>query len=349
MAISNQADFFLNFQKFGEMKLRARENSDEVVNDVARQFEGLFVQQMLAAMRSASNIDSGQHSSYMDFYQEMYDKQLAQSIAGQNRLGVARLIKQQMPDSETARVASTLDKGIEMPQRSAAVVPSPITSSPATALPVSESPQAVLGAPSAAPGEPATSSGVVLGKVVDDDFAEVAQIERANSRWQQPQGFIADIWPEAQAAASSLGVSPQLLIAQSALETGWGRHTMKFDDGRSSYNLFGIKAGADWSGAALKRVSLEYRDGLLHNEVSRFRAYDSPASSLSDYVDFIRSNPRYQQALASAGDDRAYIRAIQDAGYATDPEYADKVIGILDGALLRQTLAAIDTGVSSYG
>jgi len=336
------------------MKLRARENSDEAVNDVARQFEGLFVQQMLAAMRSASNIDSGQHSSYMDFYQEMYDKQLAQSIAGQDRLGVARLIKQQMPGGEPAPAPSALDKAIEMPLRSAAAAPSPVASSSATSLPVTsspvtESPQAVLGVPSAAPGEPATPSNVVLGKVVDDDFAEVAQIERANGRWQQPQGFVTDIWPEAQAAASSLGVSPQLLIAQSALETGWGKHTMKFDDGRNSYNLFGIKAGADWNGAALKRVSLEYRDGLLHNEVSRFRAYDSPASSLSDYVDFIRSNPRYQQALASAGDDHAYIRAIQDAGYATDPDYADKIIGILDGALLRQTLAAIDTGVSSYG
>ena len=82
----NQADYFLNFQRFGDMKLRARENSADAATEVARQFEGLFVQQMLAAMRSASNIDASQHSSYMDFYQEMYDKQLAQVIAGQDRL-----------------------------------------------------------------------------------------------------------------------------------------------------------------------------------------------------------------------------------------------------------------------
>ena len=342
MAIGNQAEFFLNFQKFSDMKLRARETSGDAAAEVARQFEGLFVQQMLAAMRSAANIDANQHSSYMDFYQEMYDKQLAQTIAGQDRLGVARLILQQIPAAESADVpAAAVDVKIEIhPQRSAMVTVSG---------PSDESPQAVLGAPNSAPGETAPSGNVVLGKVVDDDFAEVAQIERANSRWQQPHNFVADIWPEAQSAAGSLGISAELLIAQSALETGWGKHTMKLDDGRSSNNLFGIKAGPDWSGAALSRASLEYRDGLLQNQVSRFRVYDSPADSLSDYVDFIRSNPRYQQALAHAGDDRAYIRAIQQAGYATDPAYADKIIGILEGELLQQTLAGINSGVSSYG
>ncbi|MBT8434615.1 MAG: rod-binding protein, partial [Gammaproteobacteria bacterium] len=92
MSISNQADFYLNFQQFGDMKLGARSGSDDAAKSVAGQFEGLFVQQMLAAMRSAAKIDSGQDSSYLNFYQEMYDKQLAQTVAGQNRLGVAKLI-----------------------------------------------------------------------------------------------------------------------------------------------------------------------------------------------------------------------------------------------------------------
>ena len=100
MSISNQTDFYLNFQQFGEMKLGARENSDEAAQAVAQQFEGLFVQQMLAAMRSAAKIDGVQQSSHMDFYQDMYDKQLAQTIAKQDRLGVARMILQQMPGTE---------------------------------------------------------------------------------------------------------------------------------------------------------------------------------------------------------------------------------------------------------
>ena len=358
MAISNQADFFLNFQQFGDMKLRARENSDDASNAVARQFEGLFVQQMLAAMRSAANIDGGQHSSYMDFYQEMYDKQLAQTIAGQDRLGVAKLILQQIPGDQENAVAATSASALEMPPVNIATTPA-VPKIEDKAETVSATPtvdfeaqvawaSATTGEKTAAPTA-ATSGNVVLGKVVADDFAELAQIERANQRWQQPQNFIADIWPEARRAAQSLGVSPGLLVAQSALETGWGRHTLKFDDGRNSFNLFGIKAGNDWRGPALSRASLEFRSGALQSEVSRFRAYATPADSLSDYVDFIQSNPRYRQALSSAGNDEAYIRAIQDAGYATDPNYADKVVGILRGELLQQTLAGIDPGVSSYG
>lgn len=340
MAINTQADFFLNFQQFGEMKLRARENSEDAAATVARQFEGLFVQQMLAAMRSAAKVDDAQQSSYMDFYQEMYDKQLAQTIAGQDRLGVAKLIMQQIPGAEqtAAAIATAIDPAATIPVS----MPLPVQTAAMAAAPVEATPAAA-----AAAATPVSS--VVLGRVVDDDFAEVAQIERANNRWHKPDNFIADVWPAARAAAQQLGVSPELLVAQSALETGWGRHTMKFDDGRSSYNLFGIKAGGDWQGAALNRQSLEYRDGFLQNQVSRFRAYGSPADSLADYVDFIQTNPRYQQALSSAGNDQAYIHAIQDAGYATDPQYADKVIGILRGELLQQTLAGINPGVSSYG
>lgn len=340
MAINNPAEFYLNFQQFGDLKLRARENSDDAASTVARQFEGLFVQQMLSAMRSASNIDSSQHSSYMDFYQEMYDKQLAQTIAGQDRLGVAKMIMQQIPNDEHASTDTDAAAALEIPSMkavTAAPAPAGVDATTTTTTSVEIKPQ------------PAAVAGVLLGKVVDDDFAEVAQIERANSRWQQPHNFIADVWPQAHGAAQQLGVSAELLVAQSALETGWGQHTMKFDDGRNSYNLFGIKAGADWQGPTLSRVSLEYRSGALQSEVSKFRAYASPADSLADYVDFIRSSPRYQQALSSSNNDQAYIRAIQDAGYATDPRYADKVIGILRGELLQQTLAGINPGVNSYG
>jgi Rod binding domain-containing protein len=104
MSISNQTDFFLNFQQFNDLKVQARDQSDAAATAVAQQFEGLFVQQMLAAMRAASKINSTQDSSYMDFYQEMYDKQLAQSIAGQERLGVASLILRHMPGNAASNL-----------------------------------------------------------------------------------------------------------------------------------------------------------------------------------------------------------------------------------------------------
>jgi flagellar protein FlgJ len=191
------------------------------------------------------------------------------------------------------------------------------------------------------------TDSVVVSKVLDNDFAEVSEVQARHSGWQSPEQFVADIWPQAQKVASALGVSPALLVAQSALETGWGKHTMKFEDGRNSYNLFGIKAGADWKGAVLNRSSLEYRNGVLHNEFAQFRAYASPADSLADYVNFIHSSPRYRHALEQAGNDQAYIREIQNAGYATDPQYASKVIGILEGEVLQNSLQTLDLGASN--
>ena len=141
------------------------------------------------------------------------------------------------------------------------------------------------------------------------------------------------------------GVSAELLLAQSALETGWGKHVMKFSDGRSSNNLFGIKAGPEWQGNSLQKTSLEHENGILQHQVSSFRAYATPAQSLADYVDFIQANPRYQQTLRQGGDDQAYIRGIHRAGYATDPRYADKVIGILNGETLQHTLTSLNPEV----
>jgi len=335
----NQADFFLDFKQFGELKLQARSQSDDAARTVAQQFEGLFLQQMLATMRSAALIDTEQHSSHMDFYQEMYDKQLAQTIAGQGRLGVAGLILGQMPtpaaeSGAPANADNALPKSVQVT---------------ATALqPRADSVSAAAVQSAARPEAGAANTAVVLNKVLDDDFAEVSLNQAANPRWQDPRQFVADVWPQAQEAAGQIGVSASLLVAQAALETGWGKHTMQLADGRSSHNLFGIKAGPGWQGPSLAKPSLEFRDGVLQTESSRFRAYDSAAQSLADYVDFIRGNPRYAGALDQAGDDRAYIEEIQRAGYATDPEYADKVIGIMQGDLLQQALADLNTGESDY-
>ena len=346
MSISNQADFYLNFQHFGDMKLGARSGSDDAAKSVAQQFEGLFVQQMLAAMRSAVKIDTGENSSYMNFYQEMYDKQLAQTVAGQDRLGVAKLILQQMPGSEAESGNPASAPELEFSPLRVATLnpnnPSVKTVDVATevAPPDHENTTVIL------PAVTQERPSVRVGKVLDDDFAEVSRIEQANNRWLNPDTFITDILPQAQAAADTLGISARLLVAQSALETGWGKHTMKYADGRSSNNLFGIKTGADWQGPSLQKASLEFRDGILQSQVSRFRAYDTPAQSFADYVEFIRSNPRYQQALAHAGDDQAFIREIHSAGYATDPQYADKVLNILNGGILQRALARLDAGVS---
>jgi flagellar protein FlgJ len=350
MSISNQTDFYLNFQQFNKLKIEARGQSEAAASAVAQQFEGLFVQQMLAAMRSASNVNSVEDSSYMDFYQEMYDKQLAQTIAGQERLGISKLILQHMPDNRAGGVDKTvpLDPEVSLKFEKPSTRPDVIKVNSEVAASAAPLVADVEIAASEAPSAATLPAGVVVSRIVDDDFAEVAGIERVNSRWQNPHNFIVDILPQARSAAKSLGVSAELLLAQAALETGWGKHTMKLDDGRSSNNLFGIKAGPGWQGNSLHKTSLEYQDGVLQHRQSSFRTYATPAQSLTDYVDFLRTNPRYQRALQQAGDDQAFIREVHQAGYATDPAYADKVISILNGETLQRALANLKPGVIDH-
>lgn len=163
---------------------------------------------------------------------------------------------------------------------------------------------------------------------------------RADAAGSSPAAFVHAVWPDAERAAKSIGVAPEVLVAQAALETGWGRDLIRDASGRSSNNLFGIKAGADWQGATVEVPTVEYRDGVAVTEHATFRAYDSPAAGFDDYVNLIRGHPRYREALAQAGDAKAYATALQRAGYSTDPHYADK----LQGMLGSQALAQIPTG-----
>lgn len=156
--------------------------------------------------------------------------------------------------------------------------------------------------------------------------------------FDSPAAFVQTLLPLAEEAAQALGVDPRVLVAQAALETGWGRSIIRDSQGNSSHNLFNIKAHNGWEGGSVTVQTLEYRDGLPQPEYAQFRAYDSLEEGFDDYVRFIQENPRYAQAREQAGDPQAYLQALQRAGYATDPEYAAKIERILGGS----TLAAAD-------
>ncbi len=143
-----------------------------------------------------------------------------------------------------------------------------------------------------------------------------------------PEEFVRALWPAAEQAAARLGADPEVILAQAALESGWGRHTPR-DARGDSHNLFGIKADGSWRGERVSRPTLEYRDGVAVRERAEFRSYGSPLESLQDYVSFLRGNPRYRPALERAGEGIGFVRALQEAGYATDPAYAEKVERIL--------------------
>jgi flagellar protein FlgJ len=317
MALSTQTDFYLNLNQLSEMKLGARQNTADASRPVAQQFESLFIQQMLAAMRSAATIDENSHSSYTDFYQEMHDKQLALTMAKQGGLGLTKFIMQQLPGGQ-----SDSGKGGET-------------------LPL-HSFQEVAKTPTVRKMDYQPENPAVLVKpFIHDDIASASQTELKpplQGSWNNAQAFIRDILPEAKTAANILGISPGLLVAQSALETGWGKHVMTRPDGSSAFNLFGIKAGSGWSGDTVSKPTLEFRNGVMQTEIAHFRAYASAGDSLKDYVNFIQSNARYSNALDHGGNDVDYVKSLQQAGYATDPEYADKILSIMKGNQLQLTL-----------
>jgi len=154
-----------------------------------------------------------------------------------------------------------------------------------------------------------------------------------------PSAFVKDVWPYAQKAAKQLNIDPQVLVAQAALETGWGRGVIKHPDGRSTHNLFGIKAGAAWHKEAAVVSTLEYRDGVAVKERASFRSYGSLAEGFQDYVSFLQNNPRYKESLSSAADPQIFTKALQDAGYATDANYAQKIGNVLGGDTLASAMA----------
>jgi flagellar protein FlgJ len=159
-----------------------------------------------------------------------------------------------------------------------------------------------------------------------------------NWRPGNQQEFVAELWPHAESAARKLGVDPKVLLAQAALETGWGQHIMQRRDGASSHNLFGIKADGRWSGDQVSHRTVEFRHGVLQREQASFRAYASPGHSLADYAEFIRNNPRYEDALGS-DDPRRYVMELQRAGYATDPAYGRKIMNIYNSDEFQYAVA----------
>lgn len=152
--------------------------------------------------------------------------------------------------------------------------------------------------------------------------------------------FVATMLPLAKEAAARIGVDPVMLVAQAALETGWGKSIMRAQDGSSSHNLFGIKAMGSWKGAEARAITSEFRDGKMVKETADFRSYDSYADSFHDLVSLLQNNNRYKEVINSADKPEQFVKELQKAGYATDPDYASKISQIAKQMKSYQTYAA---------
>lgn len=328
------------------LKQAAANESPQALREAARQFESLFTSMMLKSMRQANFSDPLFGSDQASMYQDMYDDQIAAQISKGRGLGLADMLVQQLQrsglpgtqgsSSSTASAAATGSSG-------SADSSTATTSSSFSGTPPSSSSSGTT--TSAAPGTSgATSSSAATGPSgASTSSAPTASTgtSACPSTAQQVQ-FAQSLWPQAQQAAQQLGVSPVSLLAQAALETDWGRSMPRSSNGSTSNNLFGIKAGAGWSGDSVQNDTQEYQGGTATAVKAQFRSYSTPSQCFTDYVSMLQSNPRYAAALGTGDDTQAFGAALQRGGYATDPAYAAK-LGAVANTLTRALTQAGQT------
>lgn len=284
--------------KLRQAAVNGDENSEkEALKSAAKQFESIFTSMLFKSMRDANSEFKSDllDTQTQDFYRQMLDEQRSSELSRSGSLGLADMIVAQL----SAGVEGVGNSGDDGLQRALERV--------RHANQHSQQTQEIL------PAEAVTSR---IHNRIDTEFTG-------------PQDFISKLKPYADKAAKALGVDPSLLLAQAALETGWGDKVVKNAAG-SSNNLFNIKANRSWSGDKVATQTLEYEGRTPVMEKASFRAYDNFQDSFNDYVRFLNSNPRYTSALQNSKDSDDFIRGIHDAGYATDPEYADKVLRVKD-------------------
>ncbi len=345
MLSTDTASVYTDFNGLAKLKQGAREQSPEAIKQVAKQFESVFMGMVLKSMRQAKLSDGILDSHQSEFYREMYDQQMAVNLAGKPGVGLADLIAKQLSPKET-RDDEKMDAG-DYINRAAGTKGS--------ATPVRQ-----YIAANSSSAKPMDLSGLTslersLARLETSQRALAGQWRNVDDEWQalktgddQPilskQEFMNQMAPYAQQAASALGVDANLLLAQAALETGWGQSVIKNGQGESSFNLFNIKASKGWEGKQAKVMTLEYSGGVARKEMAGFRSYNSYKDSFDDYVNLIKSNPRYSEAMKKTSNPAQYMHELQRAGYATDPRYAEKVMSIYNSQTAGQVRTMNNVG-----
>ncbi|MDZ3993211.1 flagellar assembly peptidoglycan hydrolase FlgJ [Pseudomonas sp. Teo4] len=357
-------------------------DSDANVRKVAQEFESLFISEMLKASRKASDVladDNPMNSETVKQYRDMYDQQLAVSMSREGGgIGLQDVLVRQLSKNKAAPANTSPFPRIEgnAPALWGNKVAEPVhaTQSTATrndvaalnsrrlALPSKLTDRLLAGiVPSTGNAAATTNTAAVPareGQVVAGAAQTFAAPERGTrilgravaqpplapkKAFADSDAFVATMLPMAEQAAKRIGVDPRYLVAQAALETGWGKSVMRNSDGTSSHNLFGIKATGSWEGGEARAITSEFRDGKFVKETAAFRSYDSYQDSFHDLVSLLQSNSRYQEAVKSADKPEQFVRELQKAGYATDPDYASKISQIARQMKSYESYASLGT------
>jgi flagellar protein FlgJ len=289
------------------LRRAAQSGDSKALDEAAKQFEAIFVQMMLKSMRKAQDVmadkDSPFNSEQVKFYRDMHDTQIASDLASNGSIGLADIIVRQLGKTGDGYM-------------------------PAGAL-RNDGNLSSINRNTTASTQKAREE--VLGKQSIKTFQSFK-----TAAFDDAQSFIEQLYPAAQQAAQQLGIDPKALLAQAAIETGWGQHMIHNTSGQNSHNLFGIKADRRWQGDRAMVDTIEFEQGVAATKKAPFRVYDSFADSMQDYVGFVKQNPRYEDAVKHSQSPQDYFSELQKAGYATDPDYANKVIAVFEGEKFKQ-------------
>jgi len=322
---------YTDMSGLAELKRQARGNADEALVAVAKQFEALFMQMVMKSMRDAGVKSDLFSNDQTKMYTDLYDKQLGIKLAESGGLGLADIIVRQMKANGSLKQN---EKSLPMIQSSMSANLVMNKSANTAALKIAENSQL--------PGMNASVLKInsKLEKIAQQLLATVNshKIENQTGGNQSPAEFVSSIWQQVKSIAKKLDVNPIGILAQTVLETGWGKHIAKDKFGNSSNNLFGIKTNADWQGKSLNAKTQEFRQGHFVSVKQEFKAYESIEEALQDYSSLLQNSSRYEQVVNSGDNVDQFAKSLQKSGYATDPDYGRKIMSIVHSAQFNDVL-----------
>lgn len=317
-------DAYTDLNALQNIRKLGKEDKNAALMETAKQFESMFLNMVLRSMRQANAVfedDSLLHSSQMDFYQGMLDDQMALSLSSGQGIGLAPVIFEQLQRAYGDKnERPELDQGKLFDRR--------------ISVPISLSRQALNS--TADEVERLRKQAPSQDPLISIKTQSIAQgVGDKGQQFATAEDFVAALYPVAEQIGKELDVEPKAIVAQAALETGWGKFMLGDQQGNNSFNFFGIKADSRWSGERVRVQTHEFREGRMVKEYAEFRSYGSLEEGMRDYAEFLQSSSRYEQALGKGLDANQYGYALQQAGYATDPNYGAKIQRIAAGELLN--------------
>ncbi|MGY4829981.1 flagellar assembly peptidoglycan hydrolase FlgJ [Sphaerotilaceae bacterium SBD11-9] len=292
MAISSGSPLGGDVRALANLRNTASTDPKAAVREAAKQFEGIFMQQLMKSMREATMSSGMLDNSGTKLGTEMLDTQFATQMTGL-RGGLSDVIARQL--------------------------------------------ERQLGEPLANIAADAAKAAVAKDAVTKE--APAAPLSPSLQGKERQIGFLKLHDSAAKAAEAATGIPANFMVAQAAHESGWGRHEIKNSDGSTSFNVFGIKAGANWKGPTAEVTTTEVIDGQARKVKAKFRAYSSYEEAFTDYAQMMKNNPRYAKVVDAGTSAQGFAQGLQKAGYATDPAYADKLTRMINTTLRLQRIA----------